>query len=288
MLAWAVANSVAEPCVAAPHAAEKSILVTRADSLAGKSFEIVGRVFDKTRNPGMTETDEQLVDRSGENLVRKARDLGADAVLGMHGLPGSSEAHPRWVSGVAVRWLAPGAQGSSRRAAFVVAVLRVGIPDTLVEKAKERAGLADVLHDEARSILETRGYYATPSAPAIADTATLAAMSDSAWNASFGPWTESVLAIELGQSHSTNMVIQNRRVTAVEAWLYSRSARRVTWRRAAVGSANNWKAYNPATFPPDPNFAWMAPGIASAEEVLEKSLTKAVSRVLEDAPPPSP
>src|SRR5437867_12192759 len=86
------------------------------------------------------------------------RALGADAVLGMHALPASSDSHPRWVSGVAVRWLDHGAGGASRRAGFVVAVLPIEIPDALVQKAKERARLADALCDEARSMLETRGY----------------------------------------------------------------------------------------------------------------------------------
>ena len=282
VLAWAVASPVLQPSVVAGRPAERPIVITRADSLAGRSFEIVGRVVEKTRDRGMIETEEQLVDGSSAGLVRQARALGADAVLGVHGLRGSSDSQPRWVSGVAVRWLEPGAGVASRRAGFVVVVLPIEIPDTLVQKAKARARLADALHDQARSMLETRGYYTAANAPAIADTATLAAMSDSVWNASFGQWTENVLAIEFGRSHSSNLVIQSRRETAVEAWLYSRAAGRVTWRREAVGSANNWKAF-------DPQFQWrIGAGYAGSQEVLEKSLASAVARVLEEAPSPSP
>lgn len=281
---------------AAARDAQPSIAVTRADTLAGASFEIVGRVFEKTRDPRMTETNQQLEDRSSQGLVAKARTLGANAVLGMHGLPSDPDSHPRWVSGVAVRVLESG-DAVARRAAFIVAVLPIAISDSLVEKPRDRLELALALQDQACSVMETHGYYARASSLAPADTGVLAAMSDSLWNANFGAWTENVLVLSLERSSTSHRLTEVRRETTLDAWMYSRAAGRVVWRRGAVGSAGNWKAHAPDTGEQEmkrsgfivPHTAqdWGA-GFAGKEEVLEKSLANAVARVLEDVPRTSP
>ena len=257
-------------------AARPSIAVSRADTLAGVSFEILGRVLASTRNLQSTETNEQFVDRSGDNLVGKARALGASAVLGLHGLPADPDSHPQWVSGVAVRVPESGATAPVR-APFILAVPTIDIPDSVAQKPRERAKLALALQDQACSMMEKRGYYARASGAAPADTVSLAALSDSAWSANFGAWTENVLVLSLEQSSSSSQVIYSRRDVTMAAWMYSRTAGRVVWRSEAAGGAGNWKGFNP-------QIPILAQGIASKEEVREKALANAVAKVLDDAP----
>ena len=64
LLAWLAWTAALDPIVA-PGGAEArgskaQIVISRADSVPGKAFEIVGRVREKTRDPGLTETDEHL------------------------------------------------------------------------------------------------------------------------------------------------------------------------------------------------------------------------------------
>ena len=277
LLLSAVCSLCAVPGTASAAAADKKqIVISRADSVPGRSFAIVGRVMEKTLTPSLTESNQRFEERSGQRLVGKARELGADAVLGMHGLPMDPDTHPQWVSGIAVRFVEPGASAPSKRAPFIVAVLPIEIPDSLVKSAKQRSLLADGLRDGARDKLETRGYYAATDQSAAPDSTQLAAMTDSTWDATFGAWTERVLCIRPGASRASSMLIQEKRQTAVAAWMYSRSAGRVVWRGEAVGSANNWKARDPSQ---------TLFGVFETDEVVvEKSLVNAVSRVLENIP----
>ena len=96
---------------AAARGAQPSIVVTRADTLAGASFEIVGRVFKKGLYPGTTETNEQLEDRSSKGLVGKARALGANCSRGR--VIRSCWPRPRRTTSGARCWGAPG-QGCPR------------------------------------------------------------------------------------------------------------------------------------------------------------------------------
>jgi hypothetical protein len=283
LLAWLAWNAALDPIVA-PGGAEArgskaQIVISRADSVPGKAFEIVGRVSEKTRDPGLTETDEQLEERSSDRLVVKARELGADAVLGMHGLPAGPDAHPRWVSGVAVRLVEPTGLAAPKRALFIVSVLPIEIPDSLVTNAKERSRIADWMRVDARSEIETHGYYAQRTGSATADSSALAAMPDNVWNATFGAWTDRVLCIRFGTSRTSNLVIQSRQETSVEAWMYSRAAGRVVWSTEAVGTGTNWGPHYPGN--------WMGSGLESNDVMVQKSLWNAVSRVLKEIPTPS-
>ena len=258
------------------------IVISRADSVPGKAFEIVGRVREQTRASGLTETDQQLEERSKGRLVVKARELGADAVLGMHGLPAGPDAHPRWVSGVAVRLAEPTGLAAPKRARFIVSVLPIEIPDSLVTNAKERSRVADWMRDDARSLIETHGYYAQRIGSATADSSALAAMSDHVWDATFGAWTDRVLCIRLGTSRTSNLVVQSRQETAVEAWMYSRAAGRVVWSTEAVGMGTNWGPRDPQT-----GVNYLGNVFESKDVMVQKSLLNSVSRVLKEIPTPS-
>ena len=286
LLAWLAWTAALDPIVA-PGGAEArgskaQIVISRADSVPGKAFEIVGRVSEKTRNPGLTETDEQLEERSSDRLVVKARELGADAVLGMHGLPAGPDAHPRWVSGVAVRLAAPTGLAAPKRALFIASVLPIEIPDSLVANAKERSRVADWMRDDARSLIETHGYYAQRIGSATADSSALAAMSDHVWDATFGAWTDRVLCIRLGTSRTSNLVIHSRQETAVEAWMYSRAAGRVVWSTEAVGTGTNLKRRDPQA-----DVIYLGDVFESHDVMVQKSLLNSVSRVLKEIPTPS-
>jgi len=276
LLLSAVCSLCAVPGTASAAAADKKqIVISRADSVPGRSFAIVARVMEKTQTPSLTESNQRFEERSGQRLVGKARELGADAVLGVHDLPMDPVTHPQWVSGIAVRFVEPGASAPSKRMPFIVAVLPIEIPDSLVTSAKRRSRLADGFRDEARSELETRGYYAATDQSAAPDSTQLAAMTDSTWDATFGAWTERVLCMRFGASRALSIVIQKRRQTAVAAWIYSRSAGRVVWRGEAVASAHNWTA-NPSRS--------LFGGFDTDEVVVEKSLMNAISRVLKNIP----
>ena len=258
----------------APGSAEKQIVTTPNDSIPGKAFEIVGRVKERTANPGLTESDEHLVERSSQRLANKAREMGADAVLGVHGLPADPDFHPRWVSGVAVRFIEPGESASRNRARFITSVLPIEIPDSLVKKAKERSQLADAMRDQAQSAIEPQGYYAHRNGIAIADSSELLTMSDSLWKANFGAWTDNVLCVRFAASHTSSNPLQVRRETSVEAWMYSRTLGHIVWRSEAIGTGTNWGFHDPHALNP----------FQPKEVVLEKSLQNAVSRVLKDIP----
>ena len=289
LLAWLAWTAALDPIVAPGDAeargSKAQIVISRADSVPGKAFEIVGRVSEKTRDPRMTETDEHLEERSSDRLVVKARELGADAVLGMHGLPAGPDAHPRWVSGVAVRLAEPTGLAAPKRAPFIVSVLPIEIPDSLVTNAKDRSRVAGWMLDDARSEIETRGYYAQRTGSATADSSALAAMPDNVWNATFGAWTDRVLCIRFGTSRTSNLVIQSRQETAVEAWMYSRAAGRVVWSTEAVGTGTNW---GPGVNFMNPGFGVnFMNGLESNDVMVQKSLWNAVSRVLKEIPTPS-
>jgi hypothetical protein len=282
-LAWIAAlDPVVAPGGAEARGSKAQIVISRADSVPGKAFEIVGRVREQTRVPGLTETDERLEERSSDRLAVKARELGADAVLGMHGLPAGPDAHPRWVSGVAVRLAEPTGLAAPKRASFIVSVLPIEIPDSLLTRAKERSRVADWMSDDARSELETHGYYAQRIGSATADSSALAAMPDSVWNATFGAWTDRVLCIRFGTSRTSNLVIQSRQETAVAAWMYSRAAGRVVWSSAAVGAGTNWGPRDPET-----GLDYWGNVFESNDVMVQKSLQNAVSRVLKGIPSPS-
>src|SRR5205823_12746754 len=76
---------------------------------------------------------------------------------------------------------------------------------------KDRSRVAGWMLDDARSEIETRGYYAQRTGSAIADSSALAVMPDTVWNATFGAWTDRVLCIRFGTSRTSNLVIQSRR-----------------------------------------------------------------------------
>ncbi len=211
LLLSAACSLCAVPGTASTAAADqKLIVVSRADSVPGRSFAIVGRVLQKALTSSLTESNQGFEERAGQRLVGKARELGADAVLGMHGLPMDPETYPQWVSGIAVRFVEPGASAPSKRMPFIVAVLPIQTPDSLVKSAKRRSRLADGFRDAARAKLETRGYYAATDQPAAPDSTQLAAMSDSTWDATFGAWTERVLCIRPGASRASSLVIQKK------------------------------------------------------------------------------
>src|SRR5262249_35269266 len=181
-------------------------------------------------------------------------------------------------SGLAVRFMEPGGSAAPQRARFIVSVLPIDIPDSLVAKAKERSRLADSMGDEAQSEIEPRGYYAPRSGTAIADSSELAAMTDSAWNANFGAWTDNVLRIRLGTSRTSSNGFQARRGTSIEAGMYSRSAGHIIWRSEAVGRGTNWGFHEPVHTGmdgriPDPTARDV---FEPKEVVLEKSLRNAV------------
>ena len=277
LLLSAVCSLCAVPGTASTAAADqKQIVISRADSVPGRSFAIIGRVMQKALTSSLTESNQRFEERAGQRLVGRARELGAgtrcSACTASRWI---RETYPQWVSGIAVRFLEPGASAPSKRMPFIVAVLPIEIPDSLVNSAKRRSRLADGFRDEARAKLETRGYYAAKDQSAAPDSAQLAAMSDSAWDATFGAWTERVLCIRLGASRALSMVIQKKQQTAVAAWIYSRSAGRVVWRDEALGSAHNWKA-NPSQS--------LFGGFEPDEVVVKKSLMNGISRVLENIP----
>src|SRR5439155_19417298 len=136
-------------------------------------------------------------ERGRGRLGVRGRGRGGDAVLGMHGRPAGPDAHPRWVSGVAVRLAEPTGLAAPKRAPFTVSVLPIEIPDSLVTNAKDRSRVAGWMLDDARSEIETRGYYAHRTGSAIADSSALAVMPDTVWNATFGAWMDRVLCIRL-------------------------------------------------------------------------------------------
>ena len=131
------------------------------------------------------------------------------------------------------------------------------------------------------SEIETHGYYAQRTGSATADSSALAAMPDSVWNATFGTWTDRVLCIRLGTSHTSNLVIQSRQETAIEAWMYSRTAGRVVWSTEAVGMATNWGPGDPY---PQIGVGFMGNGLESNDVMVQKTLLNAVSRLLKEFP----
>jgi hypothetical protein len=193
------------------------------------------------------------------------------------------------VSGVAVRFAEPTGLAAPKRAPFIVSVLPIEIPDSLVTDAKRRSRIADWMRDDARSEFETHGYHAQRAGSVTADSSALAAMPDDVWNATFGAWTDRVLCIRFATSHTSNLVIQSRQETAIEAWMYSRAAGRVVWSTEAVGTATNWGPRDPQL---DPQIGVgfvgsLSTGFEPKDVMVEKSLWKAVSRVLKEIPTPS-
>jgi len=138
------------------------------------------------------------------------------------------------------------------------------------------------MRDDARSGIETHGYYAHWTGSATADSSALAVMPDNVWNATFGAWTDRVLCIRLGASRTSNLVIQSRQETAVEAWMYSRAAGRVVWSTEAVGTGTNWGPHDPGL-----DVDYLDNVFESNEVMVQKSLLNAVSRVLKEIPTPS-
>jgi len=191
--------------------------------------------------------------------------------------------------GVAVRLAEPTGLAAPKRALFIVSVLPIEIPDSLVKNAKDRSRVAAWMRDDARSEIEARGYYAQRPGSATADPSALAAMPDSVWNAAFGAWTDRVLCIRLGTSRTSNLVIQSRQKTAVEAWMYSRAAGRVMWSTETVGTGTNWgpHVYGDRLADPQIGVIQMGDGFESSEVMVQKSLLNAVSRVLKEIPAPS-
>src|SRR5205823_8228132 len=67
----AALDPIGAPGGAEARGSKAQIVISRADSVPGKAFEIVGRVSEKTRDPGLTETDAHLEER-----VSAGRELG--------------------------------------------------------------------------------------------------------------------------------------------------------------------------------------------------------------------
>jgi hypothetical protein len=268
---------------------KKDVLVTSESAIEGREFELLGRVGAKCRPISLTESDRDLAIRCSGSLVSPARELGADAVIGLHVLPtpftesdlGSKFASG--VSGIAVRTLEPGQTASKRRARFVVAVLPMEVPDTLVANVKEREQLGRLMQVVAVASAEERGYYAEPAKSAVRDANELAAMSDSAWTRAFGPWAGAVLSTRLVLANESRSLMRGKGEVTVEARLLSADSARVIWSRTAEGHYASWDAnarLDPSglmLMEPDPH------GTTAAR--VEISLSRAVRNAISAAPP---
>jgi hypothetical protein len=255
---------------------KRPILVSRADSVAGKSFEVLDVVRSQIDKPRMTETDKEVEERSSDHLVSKARELGADAVLGLHGLPAVPKVHSRWVSGVAVRFVEPGAIPSGGREPRIITVLPIEIPDSLGFIAKKRAWFARLVQDDAQRQTEARGYYAQRGDSAITDSSVLAAMSDSTWSATFGKWTGQVLCVRIVSLHGSDIIMHANVEATATAWLFSRMEGRVTWRSEGTGSASAW---GQRTNMPEGLDQFFSAGEGCAATALDRTLTNLLQEI---------
>jgi hypothetical protein len=268
---------------------KKGVLVTSEWAIDGREFELLGRVSARCRSISLTESDRDLGVRCSGSLISPALALGADAVVGLHVLPTPftesdlSSKFASGVSGIAVRTLEPGQPASKPRARFVVAVLPLEVPDSLVNSAKERDQLERLMQDVAMASVEERGYYAERAESSDTDVSQLAAMPDSAWTRAFGSWTGAVLSTRLVTATGSSTLMRGKQEVTVEARLLSADSARVIWSRMAEGHFASWKA-NTQISPlgvvytvPDPH------GTKAAR--VEISLGRAVRNAISGAPP---
>jgi hypothetical protein len=268
---------------------KKNVLVTSEWVIDGREFELLGRVSAKCRSISLTESDRDLGVRCSGSLISPALQLGADAVVGLHVPPtpftesdlGSKFASS--VSGIAVRTLEPGQPASKHRAGFVVAVLPLEVPDSLVNSAKERDQLEMLMQDVAMASVEERGYYAERAESVDADVSQLAAMPDSAWTRAFGPWVGAVLSTRLVMAKGSSTLMRGRQEVTVEARLFSADSARVIWSRAAEGHYASWKANTHL----DPlGVMYTVPDAHGTKAArVEISLSRAVRNAISGAPP---
>ena len=268
---------------------KKGLLLTSEDSIEGKEYELLGRVSARCYSISITETDHAMAGRCAAGLVSSALEMKADAVLGLHVLPRpitESEHAIRFqsgVSGIAVRTLAAGETLVTRRAAYVVAVLPLQVPDSVAQKAKEQRQLGQLMQDVAIASAEQRGYYAVRAEPTEADSGSLAAMSDTAWTRTFGPWTGAVLSTRLVVAAASRNLVRSKQQVTVEVRIFSRESARVIWSRTAEGEYATWGAVDGVFFQPVGQPVMF--GGTKAERV-EAALGRAVHDATSGAPPP--
>jgi hypothetical protein len=268
---------------------KKGMLLTSENSIEGKEYELLGRVSVKCHSISITETDHDMAGRCAAGLVSSALEMKADAVLGLHLLPRpiteSERANrfPSRVSGIAVRTLAAGETLATRRAAYVLAVLPLEVPDSVAQRAKEQRQLAKLMQDVAIATAEERGYYAVRAEPTEADSSSLAAMSDTAWTRAFGPWTGAVLSTRLVVATASHNLVRQKQQVTVEATIFSRESARVIWSRTADGEYATWGGVD-GLFLQQVGQGVLVQG-GTKEERVQAALGRAVHDAISEAPP---
>ena len=269
---------------------KKGLVLTSEASIEGKEYELLGRLSAKCRSISISESDHDMASRCAASLVSPALEMKADAVLGLHLLPTpitaseQSSRFPGGVSGIAVRTLSAGETPARRRAAYVVAVLPLEVPDSVAHKAKEQRRLGRLMQDVAIATAEERGYYAVRAVPTEADSSSLAAMSDTAWTRAFGPWTGAVLSTRLVAATASHNLVRSKQQVTVEARIFSRESARVIWSRTAEGEYATWSQLDDAYWQ-QVGETWTRQG-STKEERVQASLARAVHDAISGAPPP--
>jgi hypothetical protein len=227
------------------------VLVQPGMEVAGRAFDVLGPVrvdrFSAWKHSISTSEIQKLTAR----LLGPAREMGADAVVGLHSgeyrdrMAGGSRVR-FWVSGLAVHLLPPGELPTQARGNAIVALTLPYIaPDVTAPLGSE---LLEAVRSEATWRLEQKHYFVRECAFASMSADSLARMDDRDMDGAFGGRTELVLTSRIKEISMEKMTAR----ALLEAELYSRSQKKVVWRDEAWGTCSKvlegllWSGYGAA------------------------------------------
>lgn len=218
---------------ARPATADNRTIATREfGSPAGQPYTVLGKVMTYRRGGlgAVRELDHYTLPPADmvEALIPPARDMGADAVVGLyHGEYRGVNIGVAYVSGLAVKYL--DSSGVTAPADLRVGILPVQT-GTAEMDPKDYAVLDRDLRAGARWFLEDKGYFA-PVDPAVHFTGSVTdlAADPASTNALYGADTELLLLIELLDEQALVPVLLDFRKVVLKASLYSKSLGKVIW-----------------------------------------------------------
>lgn len=231
---------------------EGNVLVDEHMQIEGRSFEILGPVradrFSAWKHDISTEEIKTLTAK----LLGPARNMGADAILGLHSgefrdrMAGGSRVR-FWVSGLAGRLLPPGQTPTRARGKAIVAVAQPYVsPNVPAPPGHE---LLKAVQDDVTWRMEQKHYFVQTCEATYADADSLQRMNDREMDEAFGNRTEFVLLSRIKAVSMEKMKAK----ALLEFELFSRSERKVVWRDEAWGISSKtleglfWLGYGAAS-----------------------------------------
>lgn len=231
---------------------EGNVLVDEHMQVEGRSFEILGPVRADRFSAWKHDISAEEIKMLSAKLLGPARNMGADAILGLHSgefrdrLAGGSRVR-FWVSGLAGRLLPPGQTPARARGKSIVAVARPYVsPDVAAPPGQD---LLKAVQDDVTWRMEQKHYFVRTCEAAYADADSLQRMDDREMNEVFGDRTEFVLTSRVKAVSMEKMKAK----ALLEFGLFSRSERRVVWRDEAWGISSKtlenlfWFGYEAAS-----------------------------------------